>query len=354
MNDTFDNNLEHERPFLSKEEKVRMLQNVTKRTAASVVSPYTQFVRGRVVAPLAVVVAMVVATGTVAAAESAKPGDLLFPIDRASEEVLLTFAPDDKKSSLRTKFNDERLLELRGIINEVNKSSENTDAVVDTVGEERISRAVAEILNYAERAGTHEDKKAFLTALMLVVDEVTVEGHERSDEHKVEGDSKKDESRLRIDDKRIEIRDDGYRIRIDDDGEVRIKKNDDSYEDGRHRSDDSADDDEDSESEDSHEGRGDAGIDDDENDDGREYQDFEDSDYEDAVDDESDDEQRGIEKFEVRVEDGRAEVHLKYDGQEDEFETTFVSEEELVAEVAGRTGLSIEELIQALDIEVKE
>ena len=54
--------------------------------------------------------------GTVVASDSARPGDLLFPIDRAVEEVRATFASAEGKAELKVKFAEERLDEIDSIL----------------------------------------------------------------------------------------------------------------------------------------------------------------------------------------------------------------------------------------------
>jgi len=53
---------------------------------------------------------------TVAAANSAKPGDLLFPIDIAAEKVRIILATNEAKDELRIKFAEERLGEARVLL----------------------------------------------------------------------------------------------------------------------------------------------------------------------------------------------------------------------------------------------
>ncbi|MFQ6084406.1 MAG: DUF5667 domain-containing protein, partial [Candidatus Aminicenantia bacterium] len=53
---------------------------------------------------------------TIAAADNAKPGDILFPIDIAVEKVQLVFSIGEKKDRLRLKFAEERLSEVKMVL----------------------------------------------------------------------------------------------------------------------------------------------------------------------------------------------------------------------------------------------
>ncbi len=73
---------------------------------------------------------------TVVAADSAKPGDILFPIDIAVEKIQLVFSSNKKKDELRIKFAKERVSEVKIILsfgmsdsssNNSNQSTTSTD-----------------------------------------------------------------------------------------------------------------------------------------------------------------------------------------------------------------------------------
>lgn len=82
-------------------------------------SPFLfSFLTKKPMAPIALLVLLLGGGGTVAAAESARPGDLLFPVDHAVENLRLALASEDKAERLRSEFAEERLLELREIIDE--------------------------------------------------------------------------------------------------------------------------------------------------------------------------------------------------------------------------------------------
>ncbi|KKK71259.1 hypothetical protein LCGC14_2915710, partial [marine sediment metagenome] len=69
---------------------------------------------------------------TVVAADSAKPGDILFPIDIAVEKIQLVFSSNKKKDELRIKFAKERVSEVKiilsfGMSDNSNQSTTSTD-----------------------------------------------------------------------------------------------------------------------------------------------------------------------------------------------------------------------------------
>ena len=69
--------------------------------------------------PLVIIVALLLgAGGTVAVSDGARPGDFLFPVDRAVEDARLAFTPNEKKAELKIEFADERLEEFNSIVDE--------------------------------------------------------------------------------------------------------------------------------------------------------------------------------------------------------------------------------------------
>ena len=60
---------------------------------------------------------------TVALANNAKPGDLLFPVDLALEKFQIVFASNAKKSELKVKFSEERVVEAESVLNKVSTAS---------------------------------------------------------------------------------------------------------------------------------------------------------------------------------------------------------------------------------------
>ncbi len=72
-----------------------------------------------VMIPTLIAILLLAGGGTVvAASDDARPGDVLFPVDRAVENVRIAFAGDDKKDELRVRFAEERATEVESIIDE--------------------------------------------------------------------------------------------------------------------------------------------------------------------------------------------------------------------------------------------
>lgn len=88
---------------------------------ASAPSPYWHsfIFTNKIMIPLAIaLVVLLGAGGTVAASDSARPGDFLFPVDRAVEDVRLAFASDDDKNDLRLRFTAERFDEFESVVDD--------------------------------------------------------------------------------------------------------------------------------------------------------------------------------------------------------------------------------------------
>lgn len=72
------------------------------------------------------------AGGTVAASNSAVPGDALFGIDRAVENVRLALADKESKAELKVRFSEERLDEVRNLVKRVKAQSNATSTATTT------------------------------------------------------------------------------------------------------------------------------------------------------------------------------------------------------------------------------
>lgn len=407
-NDNLDKLLEKDRPTLSQEEKAAMLREIeTRITAAPVPTPYYPFAHSRKMVGVLTILALIVGTtGTVAASGNAKPGDLLFPIERAAEEVQLAFASESRAAELRVQFSAERLAELREIIAEetdtaatavkaTSSTSSSPAVLVHESGEARIAKAITAVLDSLNDYKDAEARTRLLEELQTNVGRVKISGRDGSNV-RIETE---DHARIEIKDDRIEIKDDGFRLRIEDDGEVRVRIEDttDSDEDlrGQDSSDDfmiddrghDSDDDDDKHEEeyefednddwedeyfnedyddDDDDRRGRGGDDDDDEEDDWDDDDSRHDDEDDHDDDREDDEDFShddqsedgdevlVQKFEVRVKDGEAEVRLELDNDRIEYETNYTSRAALVAEVAARSGLSAAVLSAVLDLEIDD
>ncbi len=357
-NENIDAILEASRPRLTTEERERVWQKVAAEIATPqpVLSPYWNFITTIPVTPFVIALMLVLgAGGTVAVAEAAKPGDILFPLDRATERARLALASGDAERALRSQFADERLAELRAILDEeavglyddaslravsgkrapianlqievdvftdttVVKVEENDvktrfttnatakDAVIaeimsrygyteseviealsfeiedrasrpserggvinSNLGEARVGIAVNALLDELDGLGDDGNRGRLIAELLREINGVVVSGRENGSAVP----AFTNDARIKIDDDRIEIRENGYRVRFESDD-----KDDDSDDD---RTDDKRDED----------SRDDSGFDDsdfrDEREDDEDDDSFEEYDDRDDEDDDSTD-----------------------------------------------------------------
>lgn len=107
---------------IREEEKNTLFARITTETAhASVGAPRTFFTSifynhmGIIAGILALVVGL---TGTAFASNDAKPGDALYSVDKALEEVRYTFAGEQGKEKLKVRFAEERVEEFQEVLAE--------------------------------------------------------------------------------------------------------------------------------------------------------------------------------------------------------------------------------------------
>lgn len=94
---------------------------------------------------LFVIVGMVFVSGTVYASSVSKPGDLLFPVKKAQENVVIRLVPSEqKKLDLKTKFAEERIHELQKISDreDIKPEKNNVDRVR---AEKEISETITDL-----------------------------------------------------------------------------------------------------------------------------------------------------------------------------------------------------------------
>jgi hypothetical protein len=122
--------LEKAQPRLSAEERLRLWQGIAASLpvplpAQPIISPYSQYtittlILKKTMIPLIAIFITVLSGGaTVYASDTARPGDFLYPVDRAMENLKLRLAStEETRSLLAESFTEERLHELRDIIDE--------------------------------------------------------------------------------------------------------------------------------------------------------------------------------------------------------------------------------------------
>lgn len=150
---------------LSHEEQVVLWSAISKRTTASAqllrVLGRMQIKKRKLVAVLFAASLFGGGVATVYASQRATPEDLLFPIDRSIEQVQLALASQEKKEELRVQFGQERLDEIKQIVER-------------RVVEQKISPSASSESNIATSSNdeislrAEEHEKIFLEAIKLV------------------------------------------------------------------------------------------------------------------------------------------------------------------------------------------
>ncbi len=222
--ETIDTMLEQSTPRMRSLERDQVWQRVRQdiESPALIRSPYQRFISMRSLTAATLVVLFLFTTSTtVAASQAAKPGDLLFPLERAIERTHLLLASDDRAEALRTEFVAERLSELEEIVSEETypgSASDQPARSMSEMGEIRVSRAVNELIDHLEEIDDQAQRAQYLNAMvgylagLTVLDRTIVE----SDNDLFMSSSSLSEQ-VRISDDRIEIKDEEYRIRFRDD-----------------------------------------------------------------------------------------------------------------------------------------
>lgn len=127
---------------LSREEQDFVWQNIEKKTAPSF-SLLTLTLNKNMITSFIVALALTLGVGgTVVTADNARPGDTLFGIDQAVENLRLRLSGEEKKNELRIKFAEERVKEIEELTKE--NSSMNRPAAED-IKESSVSKIEANV-----------------------------------------------------------------------------------------------------------------------------------------------------------------------------------------------------------------
>jgi hypothetical protein len=170
--------LDRRAPALSKDERARVWRNVEGRIGdrGAIVSPYSfGFINltKKTMIPLAIaLVVLVGASGTVAASDSARPGDLLFPIDRAAEEARIAFAANaEAKAELRARFAEERVKEFEEIVEEESvRTGASASTTVSADGKVRVEHALSVLEGFVADAHVRASSTANARASLERID----------------------------------------------------------------------------------------------------------------------------------------------------------------------------------------
>ena len=227
------------RQGLTSSEKERIWRGVVREIEFSKVPYY--WVLNLIQKPMMVslIIALVIAMGTggvVAAADSARPGDALFGIDRAVENIRVSIARGEKKNDLRIRFAGERLEEIRNLKKEDKDKSSREDDNVHSTSTDRTVEAATVAKLFLEVVAS-EIKASGNASTTAQIDALINQFNSQADEiERLRIDLRKGELKIRIDSgdeenesddkKKFEVRTDDGRIRIEvKDGEVKIKSN---------------------------------------------------------------------------------------------------------------------------------
>lgn len=132
-------------------------------------------VRPMYTAIAAALIILVSSGATVAAADSARPGDLLFGVDTTVERVRVALADEDKKTELRARFAEERAIEAESLI--VEAENRNRTAAT-TVTSSTVSTTEHTDDDSTTRKRAAEAAEQAIAALRAVESELAEKGNE--------------------------------------------------------------------------------------------------------------------------------------------------------------------------------
>jgi len=169
------------------------------------------------------------AGGTMVASDAARPGDLLFPVDRAVEEVRATFATGEGKAELKIKFAEERLGEIESILED--ESATTTSRGVSDEAKQNLLQALDILTNHlADIHGAASSTPGIAQAISAIEERLQRDAGGFPQELKI---------KIRDDRGRIELKtEEGkIKVKIDSDGEIEVEteseEEDEDHEDDR-------------------------------------------------------------------------------------------------------------------------
>lgn len=225
INDTLNEHV----PTLTQPERVRVWREVASALTVprEIPSPfYTLFRAHRGAFALALVVLILAGSGaTVVKADTARPGDALFPLDQAVERVRMQLTRNDaKRTKLANAFTEERLAELRSIVEERHAAASTT--VTAAQDDERVGAAVEALVRVMDDSHMSDvAREKVYGHLFTEIDDLSIDV--RVDENKRETKNSVERVKIHRDDvgSKLEIRKEGMRTRIEKrDGEMHINR----------------------------------------------------------------------------------------------------------------------------------
>jgi hypothetical protein len=204
--------------------------------------------------------------GTVVTADNASPGDTLFGVDRAVENLRLRLASNEKKNELRIRFADERVREVEKISRKEESSEADVSLRLSIRDKENVTLGVNVALDLLDDISDSLNEEE--TAKMeLIAEKLNKYLEDLPEDVRIDlrVDTEKDRARL-------DLRSEEGRIRVKiKDGEIKIKEKEGEDRDGDGRREESDDDGDDEDKDENRSGRsGDDDRDEEEGDDSRE------------------------------------------------------------------------------------
>ncbi len=195
MKNNIEHNLNTTRPSLSHEEQQLLWSTIEPHlTPRSIPSPYMHLVKDhvRLSAALFILTIVLIGGGASVQADEARPGDILFPLDRALERVALSLTPSaEKRSAVGNRQSEERITELREMIQDSQKQNSDFLKTHTTVGS-----GVGALINVMEQSNMSQTaRERIYEKLFIEIDPLSVDvrieesASKKSDRIKVSGDS---------------------------------------------------------------------------------------------------------------------------------------------------------------------
>lgn len=153
MESNFEKKLKSIKPrSLTDNEKNKMWSNISRRISSKQTAkpnmfglPFV-FLRAKYVVAILLLITFITGPmATVAFADNSKPGDLLFPLDIASENFRLKFSTNNKRDELHIRFASERLDEVRQLLAlaSISNEEETVATTTSTESEDLNNKAIS-------------------------------------------------------------------------------------------------------------------------------------------------------------------------------------------------------------------
>jgi predicted RNA methylase len=126
QNNNLETALSQIKPSLTQMEREMLQSRVRERVVASMMGSVNTktFTLQNYMVPLIALAVLLFGTGSAAlASDAARPGDILFPVDTAMENLSLALSNDSRKAELRVLLADERFKEFSQLVEEALKNS---------------------------------------------------------------------------------------------------------------------------------------------------------------------------------------------------------------------------------------